>query len=365
MTFEKRFKIAFPECNLFDRIVWSEHSFEQENRYEILIPIRLNAYEIQTRCWVSRSLVTQSALNRSHKMVRSIPAMVFFSLATLILIDGRLTADEPSLDVGKKANESSVSFKRHQFKVSRQNGKILFDGTEIPKHFVETKSKEVKLIEIFDGLNFPSDRQFLQWARKLKGARTYTYDEVIRVTEDGSTNTQPLVFFDKNQRSELDSKWHVWLDMRQAELEQANRLRLAQEQEAKRYQQQAHLQELQTQTIQAQAAAAEKSAQTLAVISGATSLWEVELVPAGSSGGCSDCSPNFGGIVYGTQTYGVSFVANGGSLTSTFGGNYNFSGGSNSLYVQAYGRTSQAASYQAVQYNPGYRAGTIRKLAGY
>lgn len=298
-------------------------------------------------------------------MVQSLPAMVFFSLATLIWFDGRLTADEPSLDVGTKTNESSVSFLRHQFTVSRQNGKILLDGTEIPKHFVQTKSKEVKLIEIFDGLIFPSDRQFFQWARKLKGTRTYTYDEVIRVTEDGSTNSQPLVFFDKDQRSDLDTKWHVWLDMGQAELEQANRLRLAQEQEAKRYQQQAHLQELQTQALQAQVAAAEKSGQSLAVISGATSLWEVELVPAGSSGGCSDCSPNFSGIVYGTQTYGISLVANGGSLTSTFGGNYNFSGGSNSLYVKAYGRTSQAASDQAVQYNPGYRVGTIRKLAGF
>jgi len=81
------------------------------------------------------------------------------------------------------------------------------------------------------------------------------------------------------------------MHMRQAELEQANRLRLAKEQEAKRYQQQAHLQELQTQALQAQVAAAEKSAQSLAVISGATSLWEVELVPAGSFGGCSshDC----------------------------------------------------------------------------
>lgn len=305
------------------------------------------------------------ALIGSLKMVRSISAIVFFSLATLIWFDARLTADESSLNVGRKTNESSVSFLRHQFTVSRQNGKILFDGTEIPKHFLETKSKEVKLIEIFDGLNFPSDRQFLQWARKLKGTRTYTYDEVIRVTEDGSTSTQPLVFYDKEQRSELDSKWHVWLDMRQADLEQANRLRLAQEQESKRYQQQAHLQELQTKAKQAQAAAAEKSAQSLAVISGATSLWEVELVPAGSFGGCSTCSSYLGGFGYGTQTHGVAFVANGGGLTSTFGGNYNFGGGSNSLYVKAYGRTSQAASDQAVQYNPGYRVGTIRKLAGY
>jgi hypothetical protein len=298
-------------------------------------------------------------------MVRSIFAMVFFALATLIWFDGRLIADEPSLNVGKKTNESSVSFLRHQFTVSRQNGKILFDGTEIPKHIVETKSKEVKLIEIFDGLNFPSDKQFLKWARKLKGPRTYTYDEVTHVAEDGSTNTLPLVFFDKDQRSELDSKWHVWLDMRQAELEQANRLRLAQEQEAKRYQQQAHLQDLQTQALQAQVAAAEKSAQSLAVVSGATSLWEVELVPAGSFGGCSTCSSYLGGLGYGTQTFGVSFVANGGNLSSTFGSNYDIHGGSNSLYVQAYGRTSQAASAQAVQYHPGYRAGTIRKLAGY
>ncbi len=298
-------------------------------------------------------------------MVRSIPAMVIFSLALLTGYGTRLLADEPMPDAEKSINESNVSFERHQFTVSRQNGKILFDGIEIAKHIVETKSKEVKLIETFDGLSFPSDRQFLQWARKIQGTRTYTYDEVIRVAEDGSTHTQPLVFFDKDQRSILDAKWHAWLDKRRVEIEEANRLRIAQEQETKRYQQQVHQLELQTQALQAQAAAAEKSSQSLAVISGATSLWEVELVPKGGFGGCYDCSPFLGQLANGTQSYGISFVANSGNLASSFGSHYNYGQRSSSFHVKAYGRTSQIASEQAVADHPGYRVGTIRKLAGY
>ncbi len=152
--------------------------------------------------------------------------------------------------------------------------------------YLETKRKEIRLIETFEGLTFASEKEFVQWVNKLRGARTYTFDEVTRVTSDGSTVTRPLVFFDNEERSEVDAQWHAWLDKRQADIDEANRVRSAQEQEAKRYQQLAHLQELQAQALAAQAAAAERSAESLAVISGATSLWEVELIPAGAADFC-------------------------------------------------------------------------------
>jgi hypothetical protein len=287
-------------------------------------------------------------------MFREITSMLIFSLVTVTLSAGQLTAEE-----------TNISFERKQFTVSRHRGKIFFDGTSAPRDILENKSKEVRLIETFDGLGFSSDKQFLQWAQKLRGTRTYTYDEVTRVNADGSTLVQPLVFFDQEQRTELDMKWHDWLDQRHAAMEEANRIRLEQEQEVKRYQQQSYLLELQSQALSAQIAAAERSADSLAVISGATSLWEVELVPAGSTGLCSSCSSNFGGLTWGTQSTGISFLANGGSLTSTFGSNYNFGTGSNSVYVRAYGRTSQAASDYALNTHPGYRAAGVRRLAGY
>jgi hypothetical protein len=257
-----------------------------------------------------------------------------------------------------------VSFERRQFTISRHHGKIFFDGTEAPRQIVENKSKEVRLIEIFDGLNFSSDKQFDQWARKLRGTRTYTFDEVTLVAANGSTVTQPLVFFDRDQRADLDTKWHAWLTKRQAEMEEANRVKRAQEQETKQYEELGRLRELQTRTLQAQTDAAEKSARSLAVISGETSLWEVELVPVGSFGGCTSCSDNLGVFLQGTSSAGVSLFANGGNLASSFGTSFNIRSHTNSIYVKAYGRTSQVASDEAVHSNPGYRAASIRKLAG-
>ena len=298
-------------------------------------------------------------------MFRAIPSSIFLALVAISMFAGRLTADDPILVPGDKTDGSSVSFERRQFTVSRQKGKILFDGVEAPRMIVANKSKEIRLIETFDGLDFPSDKQFLHWANKLRGTRTYTYDEVTSVAADGSTFTQPLVFFSNEQRAELDKKWHAWLDKRQSEIDEASRARLAQEQEAKRYQQQAHLQELQAQALSSQIAAAERSAESLAVISGATSLWEVELLPAGYAGVCSSCSPDFSDLFYGTQSTGISFTTNGNSLSSTFGSNYGFGNRSKSIYVRAYGRTSQVASDNALSSNPGYQVGSIRKLAGY
>lgn len=168
-------------------------------------------------------------------------------------------------------------------------------------------------------------------------------------------------------RKELDPKWQAWLDKRHAEIEESNRGRLAQEREARTYQLQAQLQQLQTQALNAQVAAAERSATSLAVISGETSLWEVELVPAGQVGSCSGCTWGYSSFPYGTgyETTGISLSSYGrGNFAASFG-NYATYGQSGSFFVKSYGRTSQVASENAVGSNPGYRVGTIRKLARY
>lgn len=298
-------------------------------------------------------------------MFRSTYSILSLILSAACTFGGWLNADENNQKPSSQTEEASVSFERRQFTVSRHKGKILFDGVEAPRQILVNKSKEVRLIETFDGLQFTSDRSFVQWATKLKGSRTYTYDDVHTVNAEGVTDTQPLVFFGKEQRKDLDVKWHAWLDERQAEIEKANRLRLAQEQEAKKYQQLLSLQELQAQALSAQTSAAEKSAESLAVISGETSLWEVELVPVGSSSFCTNCAPNFGGFNLGAQSAGLSFFTNGNGFSTDYGSNVNYGNGSNSIYVRAYGRTSQIASNQALDSNPGYRVGSVRKLAGY
>jgi uncharacterized protein YraI len=291
--------------------------------------------------------------------------LIALSMATVSVMDSRAQADEFAHEATARHEESEVSFERNQFTVTRQKGEILIDGIIAPPHVLEKKGKEIRLIETFDGLKFSTDRQFFQWARKLQGTRTYTYDEVIRSTGDGAAVSQPLVFFDADERSKLDPKWHAWLAERESKIEAANRARLAQEQETMRYQQILQIQQLQTNALIAQATAAEKSSENLAVISGATSLWEVELVPAGNSSTCYGCSQGFNGMWYGIQSSGLGFLASGANLNATFGGSFNNGTVSKSMFIRAYGRTSQAASDYAVYTHPGYRAGSIRRLGGY
>ncbi len=303
-------------------------------------------------------------------MKRELHSLVFTTLFALSASGGLTLAQEVNPDDSQISNaEPSITFQRHQFTISRQNGKILIDGQVVLNHFHDSKGKELGLIEIFDNVRFPTDREFLEWARKLRGTRSYTYDEVTQVGPDGASATKPLVFFDKAQRAELDSKWQAWLDKRSAKMEEENRLRMVREREAQTYQQQAQLQQLQTQVLLTQAAAAQKSAESLAVISGETSLWEIELIPVGQIGGCpGGCSGSYYGFpsINGYETSGTIFTAFGtGNVSASFGNNYLYGSGSNSLYVRNYGRTSQVASYLAIQENPGYRVGHIRKLAGY
>lgn len=273
-------------------------------------------------------------------MMRSIRSVFLLVIATAGMLESRLVADPPIRDLETPNAELSVSFQRLQFTVSRQRGKIFFDGREVSGSVLATKPKEVRLIETLDGLRFPSDKEFTAWVQKLRGARTYTYDEVTQAAADGSKIVQPLVFFAAKERVELDPKWHEWLDTRQVSSEDSQRVS-----------QQAHQQETPAPTLSALVAAGERSADSLAVLSGATSLWEVELVPTGSWGVSSSNSLRFQTLFEGTQYASDSFLAN--------------SGSSSSLYVRAYGRTSQVATAQALNSNPGYRVGSIRKLAGY
>ncbi len=240
-------------------------------------------------------------------MFRAAYLVMVLAVVIVAVLNGDVTADELVQKVTSQTPETNVTFERHQFTVNRFRGKIFFDGSEAARPILETKRKEIRLIETFEGLTFASEREFVQWVNKLRGARTYTFDEVTRVTSDGSTVTRPLVFFDNEERSEVDAQWHAWLDKRQAEIDEANRVRSAQEQEAKRYQQLAHLQELQAQALAAQAAAAERSAESLAVISGATSLWEVELIPAEAADFCPGCSTGFSDVFYGSTSAGTAF----------------------------------------------------------
>lgn len=273
-------------------------------------------------------------------MKRSVRWILLLVVTTVGMLQGRLVADPPPQGPEQPVAQTSVSFHRLQFTVSRQRGKILFDGREVSGSVLAAKSKEVRLIETFDGLRFLSDKEFVAWVHKLRGTRTYTYDEVTQVAADGSTTVQPLVFFEAKERIDLDPKWHDWLDSRQVP-----------PQEDQRALQQPSQQDIPSQAFSALVAAEERSADSLAVLSGATSLWEVELVPTGNQGFSSSDSLPFQTLFGGSQ-FAINAYAG-------------YSDHSSSHYVRAYGRTSQLATAQALNSNPGYRIGSVRKLAGY
>jgi len=174
------------------------------------------------------------------------------------------TAQDAVVNAGAQSIvDGQRQFHPHQFKVSHQHGSIFIDAKLASHYPLLNHNKELSLIQAFDNLKFPSDRQFLDWARKLKGTRTYTYDEVTQKDEQGKTTTKPLVLFDSEERKILDPFWQTWLDKRQANLELANQKRMAEEREARTYQLQSQVQQLQLQILQTQSDAAAQGAKSL------------------------------------------------------------------------------------------------------
>ena len=236
--------------------------------------------------------------------------------------------------------DSGIDFERKTFTVARYHGQIFIDGTRV-QHPLTQIPTFVALIEKFDNQKFDDDREFLHWAQKLRGVRTYTFDEVVEKDQWGVTAREPLVLKPDEQQPELRKLWKSWLDEQEKE-------RLHQRSEAERNSSQNNQNQYGASTS-SQNRAADNIVRSLSIISGETSLWEVELR--------SSQYPNY------LVTQGIGFSSN-----TTLGYGSFFSTGygippSKSFYVRVTGRTSQEASSAASWTHPGYTVGTIRRIS--
>ncbi len=258
-----------------------------------------------------------------------------------------------TLDVTPASSQDTsnpdVRFERNHFTVERYHGMVYFDGVA-SKHPKTDHALYIDLITAFDGIKLQTDREVLHWVRTLHGKRTYTYDNVIRKDDIGNQTVKPLVLISSEQRLQVDPFWHAWLVAEAESKRVAQQQRIAYELEQSRN---AAQQEATNQLV----AATQAAANSLAVASGETSLWEIELIPQSSGS-------HYGyGTQIGAESYLVGHYPTG--VTASSGGAYFDIAPTNRKYVRAYGRSSDYAWSQALSTNPDYRTGSIRKLAGY
>ena len=144
-------------------------------------------------------------------------AAVVLSFASHVIIEPLIAdaVDVPPavLDLPAPSTETFeiLGFERRHFTIQRAHGKVLIDGVAVPSDVVERGTKEVRLIEHFDGLNFDSSTDFRNLAKKLRGIQTYTYDVVFFRDANHREQTIPLVLLPNDQRRDAEDEWRQWL----------------------------------------------------------------------------------------------------------------------------------------------------------
>lgn len=91
-----------------------------------------------------------------------------------------------------KADQIRYTFERHTFDVARQHGHDYFNNYWY-SHPLTEQSQYVRLIEVFDQQHFNSNHEFFEWAKTLRGTRTYTYDTVKLHRPNSVTDLGPPV----------------------------------------------------------------------------------------------------------------------------------------------------------------------------
>jgi hypothetical protein len=244
----------------------------------------------------------------------------------------------PSLAIAQTdaTEPSAVRFERHQFTITRKRSLIYIDG-QVAKHPLQEQPLLVSLIETFDELDLPTDRDFFNWARRLQGTRTYTYDNAILKDAQGREIATPLVLLPKEEQQRLNQAWTDWLAKREAERV------VYQQPKASPVPANPYLQ-AQQDALQQLVAFSASTANSAAVLSGETSLWEVELLDSVTSAHS-----------IGFYTPGVNFGFGSAFHPTT----------QNHRYLRVYARTSLDASSQAAALNPGHQISSIRRISGF
>lgn len=213
---------------------------------------------------------------------------------------------------GMKVVGRVVGYGRRDVTIQRRRGKT-YVNDRLLSNLPEVYQKMVpRIVEHLEGLTLTSDRQFEAWVNGLLGqARTYTLEGVRLELENGDEYAVPFFFFSDNDLELLKGGWDEWLAAEQ-DRQQQEQHNFYLESQARAYQQSQMAANQQIQMMQLE---------LLAVNAGLVDLWEVALIPGPGQIGF-------------TQT----------------------------VIVPA--RNSLQATNMALQRNPGYVAGPVRKVAG-
>lgn len=206
-----------------------------------------------------------------------------------------------------------VDFVKRDVTVQRRRGKIYVNDklyANLPEVY---RRILLRVVEHFEGTKIEDAKGLDQWVRTLKGQpKTFTCEGVILELNNGDEYGVPFFLFSDRDLAVLKPNWDQWIASKDATAQQEHSLYL--QSQAEMYQrEQAEQSAVQTQVAIAQL-------QMMAVATGAVDLWEVYLQPGP-----------------GTVGYPIAVV------------------------VPA--PNSGAASAAALERNPGYVAGPVRKVS--
>jgi hypothetical protein len=206
-----------------------------------------------------------------------------------------------------------VDFAKRDIAVQRRRGKVYVNDKmygNLPEIYQRIL---LRVVEHFENVTLENSRDLDKWIMPLKGEpRTYSVEGVILELNNGDEYGVPFFLFSESDLAALQPHWEKWLAANDASAQQQHSLYL--QSEAQAYQQ--GLQD----KLETQNQLAIAQLQFLAVATGAVDLWEVYLRPGP-------------GVVGYPMTVVVTAL------------------------------NSQIAIAQAMQQNPGYIAGPVRKAS--
>jgi len=214
---------------------------------------------------------------------------------------------------GTKLIGRIVDFASRDMMVQRRRGRIYVNDRRLENLPEFYRLLVPKIVAQLANLPRDDSESFEQWLIQQPGqAATFHLDGVVLETENGDEYTVPLVLFSDDEQKLLKGGWDEWMAASRSNdftAQERNAFMLrslaAERQRDRQVQNQIALMQLQLQAVQA----------------GLTSLWEVTLYPAGGRG--------------------------------------------RPLWVVVPGRDSRQAAAAALEKNPGYVAGPIRRVAGF
>ncbi len=212
---------------------------------------------------------------------------------------------------GLKVTGRVVGYGRHDVTIQRRRGRI-YVNNRVLENLPDVYQKMVPhVVEHFENIEFASDEDFRKWVTRLRGEpRTYTLDGVRLELENGDEYVIPFFFFSAEDREVLQPSWDEWLAA-EKEREQRELSEFYLQAQARAYHQDRRVAEQ----------IAMMQLDLLAVNAGLVDLWEVILLPPPGQVG-----------------YPIAVI------------------------VPA--RNSLQATTIALENNPGYVVGPVRKVAG-